>query len=914
MWATGERLLDPGDGSAGFMTVDGLQGTNRALVQPQNIPPTQSWYIDYDDGAGYVDFRGHMGAIAMRPCPVAQTPPPPPPPPVLQCPPGTYFDGQQCIIIPTCPPGTSYANGQCVYPTCPPGFVLNNQGQCIPPPQTCPPGTYFYQGQCVPLACPPGMLLTPNGQCACPTGTFFFNGKCVPPAQCPPNSIQLGNGICICPLGLIFGNGVCTPSQQGCPPNQELWNGYCVLKCPPNQIHMPPNGVCQFPPVNCPPTQDYFNGLCVNKCPAGQEHTLPAGTCKPIPVSCPPSQDLFNNICVNKCQGNQIHTLPNGACIPPPNCPPTQELWNGICVNKCASPLFEHSLPNGACTPIFTLPIGPVLELCLGVNKELWEGKCVDKCPGNQVHTQPNGDCKPPFVGPIGPIGPIQIICLGVNKEVWENKCVDKCPAGQIHAQPNGDCKKIIQLPPNLGPIVGPVQISPAAQCALQNKDLYKGNCVDKCQGNQVHKDPDGACGPPVLNPNIPIGPIAPIQPLSPAALCAAQNKDLFNGNCVNKCPANLEHKQPNGACGPIIGPIARSDPPAQQIQVVPTQATCAAQNKDLYAGKCVDKCGANQEHKAPNGACGPIIGPIQVIPRPDPARADAGDLRRAEQGPVRGQVHRQVRREPGAQAAQRRLRPDQRPAARSVPGRSSSCRRRRPAPRRTRTCSRASASTSAVRTRSTSSPTAPAARSTSSCRWSRPRRSARRRTRTCSAASASTSARPTRSATTTACASRGRPMPGRVRLARGAVRPRRRARWSSHRSSTSAVRSASRPSTTRGAMPCGFATSSGGRSTASTSRRLQHRSWRFDSEVCSLGIAASGRLVLALRKRVGLFDPEGGSFALLAEIETDRPQTRLNDGKVGAGRSLLRRLDRRRRRSGRPIGALYRIDPAGPR
>jgi hypothetical protein len=302
VWATGERLLDPGDGTTGFMTVDGLQGTNRTLVQPQNTPPNQSWYVDYDDGSGYVDFRGHMGAIAVRPCPVAQTPPPPPPPPVLQCPPGTYFDGQQCIIIPTCPPGTSYANGQCIYPTCPPGFILNNQGQCIPPPQSCPPNTYFYQGQCVPLSCPPGMQLTPNGQCTCPANTYFFNGKCVPPAQCPPDSIQLGNGICICPLGLIFGNGVCQPVQQGCPNNQELWNGSCVPECPPNQIHTQPNGACAFPPVNCPPTQDYFNGICVNKCPAGQEHTLPNGVCKPIPISCPPSQDLFNNICVNKCQ------------------------------------------------------------------------------------------------------------------------------------------------------------------------------------------------------------------------------------------------------------------------------------------------------------------------------------------------------------------------------------------------------------------------------------------------------------------------------------------------------------------------------------------------------------------------------------------------------------------------------------
>src|SRR4051794_16152449 len=61
------------------------------------------------------------------------------------------------------------------------------------------------------------------------------------------------------------------------------------------------------------------------------------------------------------------------------------------------------------------------------------------------------------------------------------------------------------------------------------------------------------------------------------------------------------------------------------------------------------------------------------------------------------------------------------------------------------------------------------------------------------------------------------------------------------------------------------------------------HRVYPFESEVCSLGMAQSGRLVVALRKVVGLFDPEGGAFSALATIETDRPETRLNDGKVVA-------------------------------
>ena len=35
---------------------------------------------------------------------------------------------------------------------------------------------------------------------------------------------------------------------------------------------------------------------------------------------------------------------------------------------------------------------------------------------------------------------------------------------------------------------------------------------------------------------------------------------------------------------------------------------------------------------------------------------------------------------------------------------------------------------------------------------------------------------------------------------------------------------------------------------------------WEFESEVCSLGLAASGRLVVALRDTVILFDPETGA------------------------------------------------------
>ena len=89
------------------------------------------------------------------------------------------------------------------------------------------------------------------------------------------------------------------------------------------------------------------------------------------------------------------------------------------------------------------------------------------------------------------------------------------------------------------------------------------------------------------------------------------------------------------------------------------------------------------------------------------------------------------------------------------------------------------------------------------------------------------------------------------------------------------------------------------------------HRFHGFDSEVCSLGIAVSGRLVVALRKVVGLFDPDGGGFSRIAEIEPERTTSRLNDGKVGPdGAFFVATIDDRPERS--PIGTLYRVDASG--
>ena len=557
VWSTGERLLDTGDPAAppgSFPYVDGLQGNDINLVQPQNTPPTASWFIDYDDKAGYPDFRGYAGAVATLPCAGQAAPPP------VVCPPGTYFDGGQCVIPPSCPPGTTYQNGQCVYPTCPPGFYLQN-GQCLPPPVVCPPGTFYYQGQCFPLNCPPGTIKLPNGKCVpqgCPPNMDKWKGQCVP--KCPPGTFHMPpNGVCLPPIG--------------CPPNMEKWQGQCVPKCPPGTFHMPPNGLC-LPPIGCPPNMEKWQGQCVPKCPPGFSHKPPNGMCMPTfppPVPCLPPMEKWNGQCVPKCPPGFFHTPPNGACkpkiiLPPPGtlCLPPKEKWNGQCVNKCP-PGFFHTPPNGACKPKIILP--PPGTLCLPP-KEKWNGLCVDKCPPGFFHTPPNGACKPKIILP-----PPGTLCLP-PKEKWNGLCVDKCPPGFFHTPPNGACKPKIILPP------------PGTLC-LPPKEKWNGLCVDKCPPGFFHTPPNGACKPKIILP-------------PPGTLCLPP-KEKWNGLCVDKCPPGFFHTPPNGACKPKI--------------ILPPPGTLCLPPKEKWNGLCVNKCPTGFVHMPPNGACLPKLPPLPPKP-----------------------------------------------------------------------------------------------------------------------------------------------------------------------------------------------------------------------------------------------------------------------------------------------------------
>ncbi|WP_289035951.1 SMP-30/gluconolactonase/LRE family protein [uncultured Roseibium sp.] len=86
---------------------------------------------------------------------------------------------------------------------------------------------------------------------------------------------------------------------------------------------------------------------------------------------------------------------------------------------------------------------------------------------------------------------------------------------------------------------------------------------------------------------------------------------------------------------------------------------------------------------------------------------------------------------------------------------------------------------------------------------------------------------------------------------------------------------------------------------------------YRFDNEVGSFGLTDDGRLIVSVWDKVVLFDPKTGTSELLAEIETDLPQTRLNDGKIGPdGAYWVGTMDTSSPRE--PVAGLYRVSASG--
>jgi sugar lactone lactonase YvrE len=88
-------------------------------------------------------------------------------------------------------------------------------------------------------------------------------------------------------------------------------------------------------------------------------------------------------------------------------------------------------------------------------------------------------------------------------------------------------------------------------------------------------------------------------------------------------------------------------------------------------------------------------------------------------------------------------------------------------------------------------------------------------------------------------------------------------------------------------------------------------RDWLLSDWVGSFGLCRSGRLVVALRHHVVLFDPATGKSEDFAQFPDEPAMNRLNDGKVGPdGCFWVGSMDTSPVRQ--PTGRLYRLTPDG--
>jgi hypothetical protein len=158
LWTSGERLrmtpdpaiarlLQPG----GPLAVHGLQGNAAAMVQPLNVPPFNSYFVDYYDIGERPAWSGHLGGVAIwRVCPHTQVEP------VLW---ETLID-----VAIECPAGYGNVRGQCVPASCPPE-QMTPDGKCGQP--ICKP---VYRPHAVGIPCCPEGQVANNGRCTKPNG------------------------------------------------------------------------------------------------------------------------------------------------------------------------------------------------------------------------------------------------------------------------------------------------------------------------------------------------------------------------------------------------------------------------------------------------------------------------------------------------------------------------------------------------------------------------------------------------------------------------------------------------------------------------------------------------------------------------------------------------------------------------
>lgn len=309
-----------------------------------------------------------------------------------QCPPGTTYNGYQCIQGPTICQQNAFFNTTINQCQCNVNFY-NISGVC----QQCPQGTQWNGYQCVQGAgpCPLNANFNPQiGRCECIFGYYPINNLC---QQCPPNTqwngvscallnpppIVCGSNSflntsinqCQCVVNFYNISGVC----QQCAPGSQ-WNGYTCAPFFPPPVPCGANAVYNTSINQCQCTANYYNisGSC-QQCPSGTQWngqtcsgSIPTGPgiiC-PIGTNCVLLCSNYPNTVYNPgsnqcvCTSNTYYingncqACPNGwafngvTCVPSQQCPPNSSPSGSSCVcNQGYVQTTNGCVPTGVVFP-----------------------------------------------------------------------------------------------------------------------------------------------------------------------------------------------------------------------------------------------------------------------------------------------------------------------------------------------------------------------------------------------------------------------------------------------------------------------------------------------------------------------------------------------------------------------------------
>jgi hypothetical protein len=255
LWTSGERLrmspdpaiarlLQPG----GPLAVHGLQGNATAMVQPLNVPPFNSYFIDYYDIGERPAWSGHLGGVAIwRVCPHTQVEP-------------VLWEILTEVAV-ACPAGYASIRGQCVPSSCPPE-QMTPDGKCGQP--ACKPER---RPHAIGIPCCPDGQVANNGRCTTPNGPDLSIDKtiisCTAKGVCKFRITVTNNG----PgdytgpivVGEDFSSGTLTSNQLISPAGNMSCEPLQTSNLPPNVQQLLPPGdhphVCFLPNVTLHPGQ-----------------------------------------------------------------------------------------------------------------------------------------------------------------------------------------------------------------------------------------------------------------------------------------------------------------------------------------------------------------------------------------------------------------------------------------------------------------------------------------------------------------------------------------------------------------------------------------------------------------------------------------------------------------------------------